>query len=102
MRKAVIHLDEGTKKQGTVVNIIEYNEVSGVALHLAHNHVIWDCTRYEVNMGDRWIDGVFYRENEPISPQKTTADEITQLRLELALINSAVINLMDIGVGGDA
>ncbi len=100
MKKAVIILDDVSAKQGTVVNLIEYSEVSGVALQLDRKRVLWDCGGYRVNIGDRWVDGVFFRENQPLKPAKTTADEIETLRQELSLINGAVLELMNNGMGG--
>lgn len=75
MRKAII-------ENGTVINIIETgnNGINGIQVPL--NQVLWDCTQYAVDIGDKFIDGVFYRENEPVKYIPSTEEKIAQLEVE--------------------
>ena len=75
MRKAII-------ENGIVINIIETgnNGVNGIQLPL--NQILWDCTQYAVGIGDKFIDGVFYRENEPVKYIPSTEEKVAQLEYE--------------------
>lgn len=75
MRKAII-------ENGVVINIIETgnNGVNGIQLPL--NQILWDCTQYAVGIGDKFIDGVFYRENERVEYIPSTEEKVAQLEAE--------------------
>lgn len=75
MRKAII-------ENGVVINIIETgsNGINGIQLPL--NQILWDCTQYAVGIGDKFIDGVFYRENEPVKYIPSTEEKVLMLESE--------------------
>ena len=75
MRKAII-------ENGTVINIIETgsNGINGIQLPI--NQTLWDCTQYAVGIGDKFIDGVFYRENERVEYIPSTEEKVAQLEAE--------------------
>ena len=75
MRKAII-------ENGIVINIIETgsNGINGIQLPL--NQILWDCTQYAVGIGDKFVDGTFYRENEPVKYIPSTEEKVAQLEYE--------------------
>ena len=80
MRKAVIN-----KSTGEVENIIEYAD-RGVAIRLPLGHIVYDCTNVEVQIGDTFEDGAFYRNGEPVDTQLTDAQRLAQMEAAFAAL----------------
>lgn len=105
LRKAIVLLNED-KTQGEVINIIICDDRGLNGLILPENQIIWDCSQYDVNVGDKWLEGVFYRENEPVDPLLTPEQiEINYLKEQTNFLNSststlesAILSLLDGGV----
>lgn len=84
MRKAVINVS--TKE---VENIIEYAD-RGVAIRLPLGYMVYDCTQYEVQIGDTFDDGVFLRNGEPVETQLTDAQRMEQIEAAFAALAGEV------------
>ena len=84
MKKAVINIESKE-----VENIIEYAD-RGVAMRLPLGYTVYDCTQYDVQIGDTFEDGVFYRDGEPIDYKLTDAERLAQLELEMAILAGEV------------
>ena len=80
MRKAVINLSTNE-----VENIIEYAD-RGVAIRLPLGYTVYDCTQYNVQIGDTFEDGVFLRDGEPVEYKPSDAERLAQLEAELAAL----------------
>lgn len=87
-KKAIILLDEGKQNQGEVINIIVCDQRGMQGLRLPANQTLWDCTQYAVAIGDRWVDGVFYREAEPVEPIPTLEQQLAILQAENAALKA--------------
>lgn len=95
MRKAVILLDEIDRTRGIVINLIICDEKGVQGLEVPENQIIWDCSQYDVAVGDRWIDGIFYRENKLVEVLLTPEQAaIKQLRENIGLIERTIINML--------
>lgn len=77
MRKAVINLSTSE-----VENIIEYAD-RGIAIRLPIGYTVYDCTQYEVQIGDTFAEGVFYREGVPVEYKPSDAERLAQLEAEM-------------------
>lgn len=77
MKKAVINLS--TKK---VENIIEYAD-RGVAMRLPLGYTVYDCTQYDVQIGDTFVDGIFLRDGVPVEYKPSDAERLAQLEAEM-------------------
>lgn len=77
MKKAVINTI--TKE---VENIIEYAD-RGVAIRLPIGYTVYDCTQYDVQIGDTFEGGTFYREGEPVEYKPSDAERLAQLEAEM-------------------
>ena len=80
MRKAVINLS--TKE---VENIIEYAD-RGVAMRLPLGYTVYDCTQYDVQIGDTFEDGVFYREGVAVEYKPSDAERLATVETALAAL----------------
>ena len=80
MRKAVIN-----KTTNEVENIIEHAD-RGVALRLPLGYIVHDCTNVDVQIGDTFEDGVFYRNGEPVDTQLTDAQRLAQMEAAFAAL----------------
>lgn len=80
MKKAVIN-----KSTNEVENIIEYAD-RGVAIRLPLGYVVYDCTNVEVQIGDTFEDGAFYRNGEPVDTQLTDAQRLAQMEAAFAAL----------------
>ena len=80
MKKAVIN-----KSTNEVENIIEYAD-RGVAIRLPLGYIVYDCTNVEVQIGDTFEDGVFYRNGEPVDTQLTDAQRLAQMEAAFAAL----------------
>lgn len=80
MRKAIVNLS--TKE---VENIIEYAD-RGVAIRLPLGYALYDCTQYDIQIGDTFEDGVFYREGVAVEYKPSDAERLAQLEAELAAL----------------
>ena len=80
MRKAVIN-----NSTNEVENIIEYAD-RGVAIRLPLGYVVYDCTNVDVQIGDTFEDGAFYRNGEPVETQLTDAQRLAQMEAAFAAL----------------
>ncbi len=80
MKKAVIN-----KSTNEVENIIEYAD-RGVAIRLPLGYVVYDCTNVDVQIGDTFEDGAFYRNGEPVDTQLTDAQRLAQMEAAFAAL----------------
>ena len=80
MRKAVIN-----KSTNEVENIIEYAD-RGVAIRLPLGYIVYDCTNVDVQIGDTFEDGAFYRNGEPVDTQLTDAQRLAQMEAAFAAL----------------
>lgn len=80
MRKAVINLSTNE-----VENIIEYAD-RGVAIRLPMGYTVYDCTQYEVQIGDTFEDGTFYRDGVPVEYKPSDAERLAELEREMAIL----------------
>ena len=80
MKKAVIN-----KSTNEVENIIEYAD-RGVAIHLPLGYIVYDCTNVDVQIGDTFEDGAFYRNGEPVDTQLTDAQRLAQMEAAFAAL----------------
>lgn len=84
MQKAVINT---TTRE--VENIIEYAD-RGVAIRLPLGYTVYDCSNVAVQIGDTFIDGVFYRNGEPVETQLTDAQRLAQMEAAFAALAGEV------------
>ena len=80
MKKAVIN-----KSTNEVENIIEYAD-RGVAIRLPLGYIVYDCTNVDVQIGDTFEDGAFYRNGEPVETQLTDAQRLAQMEAAFAAL----------------
>ena len=80
MKKAVIN-----KSTAEVENIIEYAD-RGVAIRLPLGYIVDDCTNVDVQIGDTFEDGAFYRNGEPVDTQLTDAQRLAQMEAAFAAL----------------
>ena len=80
MKKAVIN-----KSTNEVENIIEYAD-RGVAIRLPLGYIVYDCTNVDVQIGDTFEDGAFYRNGEPVDTQLTDAQRLAQMEAAFAAL----------------
>lgn len=84
MRKAVINVS--TKE---VENIIEYAD-RGVAIRLPLGYMVYDCSNIEVQIGDTFEDGIFYRDGKPVESVPTAEDRLAQMEAAFAALAGEV------------
>ena len=77
MKKAVIN-----KSSGEVENIIEYAD-RGVAIRLPLGYIVYDCTNVDVQIGDTFADGKFYRDGVEVEYLPTEEEKIAELQAQL-------------------
>lgn len=80
MQKAVIN-----KSTNEVENIIEYAD-RGVAIRLPLGYIVYDCTNVDVQIGDTFENGAFYRNGEPVDTQLTDAQRLAQMEAAFAAL----------------
>ena len=80
MRKAVIN-----KSSGEVENIIEYAD-RGVAIRLPLGYIVYDCTNVNVQIGDTFDNGAFYRDGAAVETQLTDAQRLAQMEAAFAAL----------------
>ena len=80
MKKAVIN-----KSTGEVENIIEYAD-RGVAIRLPTGYIVYDCTNDDVQIGDTFDNGAFYRNGEAVETQLTDAQRLAQMEAAFAAL----------------
>lgn len=93
LRKALID-----KTTGTVVGVMEVSETGFGKLTAGHDQLYWDCTRYAVSPGDKFIDGVFYTAADPSTPVEyipTTEEKLAGTQNDVATLQSSVLGLMN-------
>ncbi len=94
-RKAIILLDEDNRTQGEVINIIICDDRGLQGLEVPENQIIWDCSDFAVNIGDKWVNGVFYRENEPVEQLLSREQmEIINLQKDISALEKAMFTII--------
>lgn len=94
-RKAIILLDEDNRTQGEVINIIICDDRGLQGLEVPENQIIWDCSDFVVNIGDKWVNGVFYRENEPVEQLLSREQmEIINLQKDISALEKAMLTII--------
>lgn len=94
-RKAIILLDEDNRTQGEVINIIICDDRGLQGLEVPENQIIWDCSDFAVNIGDKWVNGVFYRENEPVEQLLSREQmEIINLQKDISALEKAMLTII--------
>jgi hypothetical protein len=73
-------------QDGKVVNIIEVAADTAFGLHLPSGQFTTDCGAFPVAIGDDFIDGVFSRGGNALTPVPTDAQRIAQLEAENAML----------------
>lgn len=68
LRKALIQCKKEDMTQGEVIGVLEVSEKGFGRLTAGKNQLYWDCTRYAVQPGDLFVDGVFYTQADPSTP----------------------------------
>ena len=93
LRKALID-----KTTGTVVGVMEVSETGFGKLTAGNDQLYWDCTRYAVSPGDKFIDGVFYTAADPSTPVEyipTTDEKLAGTQSDVASLQSSMLGLMN-------
>ena len=80
MRKAVIN-----NSTNEVENIIEYAD-RGVAIRLPLGYIVYDCTNVDVQIGDTFDNGAFYRNGAAVETQLTDAQRLAQMEAAFAAL----------------
>ena len=80
MTQAVIN-----KSTNEVENIIEYAD-RGVAIRLPLGYVVYDCTNVDVQIGDTFDNGAFYRDGAAVDTQLTDAQRLAQMEAAFAAL----------------
>lgn len=81
LRKALID-----KPSGTVIGVLEVSEKGFGRLTAGKDQLYWDCTRYAVQPGDLFVDGVFYTQADPSLPVEyipTTEEKLASVESDL-------------------
>ena len=80
MRKAVIN-----STTNEVENIIEYAD-RGMVINLPLGYIVYDCTQYDVQIGDIFENGIFLRDGQPVEYVPSDAERLATLEMELAIL----------------
>lgn len=81
LRKALID-----KPSGTVIGVLEVSEKGFGKLTAGRDQLYWDCTRWAVQPGDKFVDGVFYTQADPSTPVEyipSTEEKLSQVEADL-------------------
>lgn len=70
LRKALIQCSKNDMTHGEVIGVTEVSEKGFGKLSGAVDQIYWDCTRWAVQPGDLFVDGVFYTQADPSVPVK--------------------------------
>ena len=64
-------------------------------LEVPENQIIWDCSDFAVNISDKWVNGVFYRENEPVEQLLSREQmEIINLQKDISALEKAMLTII--------
>ena len=66
-------------------NIIEYAD-RGVAIRLPLGYIVYDCTNVDVQIGDTFDNGAFYRDGAAVETQLTDAQRLAQMEAAFAAL----------------
>lgn len=98
LRKALID-----KPSGTVIGVLDVSEKGFGKLTAGKDQLYWDCTRWAVQPGDKFVDGVFYTAADPSTPVEyipSTEEKLAETEAKLAE-QEAYINAI-LGVSEEA
>lgn len=110
LKKAIIQCpSDDVRNIGEVVGVIEVSEKGFGGIRAGKNQVIWDCSRYAVQPGDVWKDGVFYHDADYSDPAEyipsteeklaSVEDDFTEKDLDNKMAIAEVYEML-IGEGG--
>ena len=94
LRKALID-----KASGTVIGVLEVSEKGFGKLTAGKDQLYWDCTRWAVQPGDKFVDGVFYTQADPSVPVEyipTTEEKLAEAQARLAEQDATINALLGI------
>ena len=94
LRKALID-----KPSGTVIGILEVSEKGFGKLTAGNDQIYWDCTRWAVQPGDKFADGVFYTQADPSTPVQyvpTTEEKLAVAESAIAGHDSTIDAMLGI------
>ena len=84
MKKAVVKFLDGKENKGTVINLIECDDHGLQGLQVPLVQCIWDCSNYQVAIGDYFKDGIFYHESKPVQYLPTVEQRLMETEAQLA------------------
>lgn len=93
LRKALID-----KPSGTVIGVLEVSEKGFGRLTAGKDQLYWDCTRWAVQPGDKFVDGVFYTAADPSTPVEyipSTEEKLTETQQSVSDLEDSMLGLMD-------
>lgn len=93
LRKALID-----KHSGTVIGVLEVSEKGFGRLTAGKDQLYWDCTRYAVQPGDLFVDGVFYTQADSSTPVEyipTTEEKLVETQQSVSDLEDSMLSLMD-------
>ena len=93
LRKALID-----KHSGTVIGVLEVSEKGFGRLTAGKDQLYWDCTRYAVQPGDLFVDGVFYTQADSSTPVEyipTTEEKLVETQQSVSDLVDSMLSLMD-------
>ena len=98
LRKALID-----KSTGLVIGVIEVSEKGFGKLTAGKEQLYWDCTRWAVQPGDIFKDGVFYTAADPSTPVEyipSTEEQLNETNTNVTALEDAITGLMDMMASG--
>lgn len=98
LRKALID-----KSTGLVIGVIEVSEKGFGKLTAGKDQLYWDCTRWAVQPGDIFKDGVFYTAADPSTPVEyipSTEEQLNETNTNVTALEDAITGLMDMMASG--
>ena len=99
LRKALIQCKKEDMTQGEVIGVTEVSEKGFGKLSGAVDQLYWDCTRYAVQPGDLFVDGVFYTAADPSVPVEyipSTEEKLEEAKAKLAEQEATINALLGI------
>ena len=93
LRKALID-----KPSGTVIGVLEVSEKGFGKLTAGKDQLYWDCTRWAVQPGDIFKDGVFYTQTDPSTQVEyipSTEEKLVETQQSVSDLEDSMLSLMD-------
>ena len=86
MNRAVI-------QNSRVINLVTFTDQSPLGITLPAGQLLWDCGDLPVAIGDQFVDGVFLRGGQPLSPQPSLSQQLEEARQESLLLTLQITQL---------